>query len=70
MIAGWLAGVAAGVWVIVSPPMSYEGLGLALTVTWGVMLALGSCLCVVAHLLRRYQIELPGLTLALGGIVI
>lgn len=70
MVLGWLAGVAAGVWVIVSPSLSYEGLGLALTTLWGAMLALGSGLCVAAHLLRRYQVELPGLVLALGGVVI
>lgn len=70
MVLGWLAGVAAGVWVIVSPPLPYEGLGLALTTLWGAMLALGSGLCVAAHLLRRYQVELPGLVLALGGVVI
>lgn len=70
MVGAWLCGVVAGGWVIVSPPLTYDGLGLALTTTWGAMLALGSGLCMVAHLLRRYQIELPGLALALGGVVI
>lgn len=70
MVLGWLAGVAAGVWVIVEPPKSYEGIGLALTTAWGVMLAVGSALCVAGHVLRRYQVEVPGLVLALGGIVI
>lgn len=70
MVAGWLAGVGAGAWVIFEPPKSYEGLGLALTITWGIMLALGSGLALLAHLTRRYQIELPGLVLALGGVAI
>lgn len=70
MILGWLAGVAAGAWVVVEPPKSYEGIGLLLTTAWGVMLAVGSGLCVAGHLLRRYQVEVPGLVLALGGIVI
>lgn len=70
MITGWLAGVAAGVWVIVEPPKPYEGIGLTLTTAWGVMLAVGSALCVAGHVLRRYQVEVPGLVLALGGIVI
>lgn len=70
MSLAWLAGLVAGTWVIVSPPLSYDGLGLALTTAWGAMLATGSGLCLVAHLFRRYQIELPGLALALGGIVI
>ena len=70
MVVGWLAGVGAGAWVIVEPPKSYEGLGLALTITWGIMLALGSALVLVGHLARSYQIELPGLVLALGGVAI
>ena len=70
MVAGWSAGVAAGAWVLVRPPVSYEGLGLALTTMWGLMLVIGSGLCVLAHLLQKYKLELPGLTLALGGIVI
>ena len=70
MVAGWLAGSAAGVWVLVSPPVSYEGLGLALTTMWGLMLAVGSGLCALAHLLQKYKLELPGLVLTLGGVVI
>ena len=70
MVAGWSAGVAAGAWVLVRPPVSYEGLGLALTTMWGLMLVIGSALCALAHLLQKYKLELPGLTLALGGIVI
>lgn len=70
MVAGWLAGSAAGVWVLVSPPASYEGLGLALTTMWGLMLAIGSGLCALAHAFQCYKLELPGLVLALGGVVI
>lgn len=70
MVTGWAAGVAAGVWVIVSPPNSYEGLGLALTTMWGVFLAAGSTLVVAGHTLREYKIEIPGLVLSLGGIAI
>lgn len=70
MILGWGAGAAAGVWVLASPPRSYEGLGLALTTMWGLMLVIGSGLCVLGHALHRYKLELPGLVLALGGIVI
>lgn len=70
MVAGWAAAVGAGAWVLARPPVSYEGLGLALTTMWGLMLAVGSGLCVLAHLLQKYKLELPGLILALGGIVI
>lgn len=70
MILGWLAGAAAGIWVIAYPPRTYEGLGLALTMAWGGMLALGSGVTALAHIIRSYQAELPGLILALGGVTI
>lgn len=70
MVTGWTAGATAGAWVLASPPVSYEGLGLALTTMWGLMLAVGSGLCALAHLLQKYKLELPGLVLALGGVVI
>lgn len=68
MVVGWLCAMVAGVWVLVDPPKSYQGLGAALTVAWGVMLAAGGVTCAAAHALRRYQLELPGLVLALGGV--
>lgn len=70
MILGWLTGAAAGAWVIAYPPRTYEGLGLTLTIAWGAMLALGSLLAALAHVIRSYQTEIPGLILALGGITI
>ncbi|UVY83783.1 hypothetical protein NLU66_16475 [Brachybacterium sp. NBEC-018] len=70
MILGWLCGAAAGVWVLVDPPKSYQGIGLTLTIMWGIMLALGSAATALAHAIRSYQIEIPGLILALGGIVV
>lgn len=70
MVLGWLAGVTAGAWVLIDPPKSYEGLGLMLTTAWGVFLALGSALAALGHALRKYKVELPGLILALGGVVI
>lgn len=70
MVTGWAAGVAAGVWVLASPPLSYEGIGLVLTIVWGAMLAVGSGLVTAGHLAQSYKVELPGLVLALGGIVI
>lgn len=70
MVAGWLAGVAAGTWVLINPPVSYEGIGLALTTMWGLMIVIGSGLCALAHAFQRYKLELPGLVLALGGVTI
>lgn len=70
MVLGWAAAASAGAWVVVSPPLSYEGVGYALTIAWGVMLGLGSLIVMVAYLIRSYQVELPGLALALGGVVV
>lgn len=70
MIIGWTAGIAAGVWVLTDPPLSYDSIGLALTIVWGAMLAVGSGLAAIGHLTQRYKLELPGLVLALGGVVI
>ena len=69
VILGALQGLAAGLWVVVSPPRSYEGIGLALTFAWGLMLIVGSLLILIAHLIRVHQVELPGLAFALGGIL-
>lgn len=68
MVIGWLCAMVAGVWVLIDPPKSYQGLGFALTVAWGGMLAVGGLTCAVAHAFRSYQLEVPGLTLALGGV--
>lgn len=70
MVAGALQGLAAGLWVIVSPPLSYEGIGATLTLMWGVMIAAGSVLVLIAHLIRVHQLEIPGLVFALGGVAI
>lgn len=70
MVLGWVAGMVAGAWVLVSPPQSYDTIGLALTTVWGAFLLGGSLLVAVAHAFRKYKIEIPGLILALGGVVI
>ena len=70
MVLGWIAGMGAGAWVLVSPPQSYDALGLTLTTVWGAFLLGGSLLVACAHAFRKYKIEIPGLVLALGGVVI
>ena len=70
MVLGWVAGMVAGAWVLVSPPKSYDALGLALTTVWGAFLLGGSLLVLAANAFRKYKIEIPGLILALGGVVI
>ena len=70
MVVGWVAGMVAGAWVLVSPPKSYDALDLALTTVWGAFLLGGSLLVAGAHAFRKYKVEIPGLVLALGGVVI
>ena len=70
MVVGWVAGMVAGAWVLVSPPKSYDALDLTLTTVWGAFLLGGSLLVAGAHLLRKYKVEIPGLVLALGGVLI
>src|SRR5699024_5521557 len=69
MVLGWVAGMGAGAWVLVSPPQSYDALGITLTPGWGGFLLGGSRLVAWAHAFRKYKIEIPGLVLALGGVV-
>ena len=69
MVVGWVAGMLAGAWVLVSPPKSYGALDLTLTTVWGAFLLGGSLLVAGAHVFRKYKVEIPGLVLALGGVV-
>lgn len=70
MVLGALQGLGAGLWVIISPPKSYEGIGATLTFAWGVLIVAGAVLILLAHLIRVHQLELPGLVFALGGVAI
>lgn len=70
MVLGALQGLGAGLWVIVSPPVSYEGIGATLTLVWGVLIAAGSALVLIGHVVRVHQVEVPGLAFALGGMAI
>ena len=70
MVVGWVAGMVAGAWVLVSPPKSYDALDLTLTTVWGAFLLGGSLLVAGAPAFRKYKVEIPGLVLALGGVVI
>lgn len=70
MMLGALQGLGAGLWVIVSPPVSYEGIGATLTLVWGVLIAAGSALVLIGHVVRVHQVEVPGLAFALGGMAI
>src|SRR5699024_12152704 len=41
-----------------------------LTIAWGAMLASGALAVLIAHLWQKYRIEVPGLWLIVGGLVI
>ena len=56
MVLGWVAGMVAGVWVLVSPPKSYDALDLALTTVWGAFLLGGSLLVGAAHEIGRAHV--------------
>lgn len=60
----------AGAWVLVSPPQSYDGIGAQLTTAWGVLLTAGGLLVAAAWAVRSYKLELPGVSLAIGGLAI
>ena len=71
--AGALVGLAvagAGAWVLISPPVSYVGIGALLTIVWGALLAAGGVLMAAGWAMRSYKLELPGVTFALGGLAI
>lgn len=70
MVLGALQGLGAGLWVIVSPPRSYEGIGATLTLVWGVLIAVGSAMVLLGHITRVHQVEVPGIAFALGGMAI
>ena len=70
LILGWVFGVIGGGWVLASPPVTYQGIGLGLTIAWGAMLAAGSLAVLIGHLWQKYRIEVPGLWLVVGGLVI
>lgn len=61
---------AAGAWVLISPPLSYQGLGLMLTTAWGILLAAGGISITTGWTGSSYKIELPGIVLAMGGLAI
>ena len=70
MILGAIQGLGAGLWVIISPPKSYVGIGATLTLTWGILIVTGSALVLIAHIVRVHQLEIPGIVFALGGLAI
>ena len=70
LLLGWGAGVGAGVWALVRPPMSYDGVTVWLATLWGALLLAGSTGVLAGHVLRRHRMELAGLWPALGGVVL
>ena len=67
LLIGWVAGVGAGVWALVHPPSSYDGVTVWLTTLWGVLLLAGSAGVLAGHIMRLHRVELAGLWPSLGG---
>ena len=70
LCVGWGAGVGAGVWALVRPPLSYDGVTVWLTALWGALLLAGSAGILAGHIMRRHRVELAGLWPALGGTIL
>ena len=70
LIIGWTFGVAGGVWAMIRPPISYDGLTVGITILWGLLLIVGSATVLAGHLMRRHRVEMAGLWPTLGGVAL
>ena len=70
LVAGWAVGGLAAPWILVFPPVTYEGVGLVASYGWGVMYGVGSLLIAYAYAREDYRVEIPGIGLALGGLAV
>lgn len=69
-VIGWLACVALAPYILVFPPVSYEGFGLVASVGWGVMAGAGAVLILIGNLRKAYLVEAPGVMLVTAGVAI
>lgn len=70
LILGWLFGALVAPYILVFPPVSYEGFGLVASVGWGVMFGGGAILMLVGQLLRSYLPEAVGVMFTTSGILV
>ena len=69
-IIGWLACVALAPYILVFPPVSYEGFGFVASVGWGVMAGAGAVLILIGNLRKAYLVEAPGVMLTTAGVAV
>lgn len=69
-VVGWLACVALAPYILVFPPVSYEGLGLVASAGWGVIAGAGAALILIGNLRKAYLIEAPGVMLVTAGVAV
>ena len=69
-VIGWLACVALAPYILVFPPVSYEGFGLVASVGWGVMAGAGAALILIGNLRKAYLVEAPGIMLTTAGVAV
>ena len=69
-VIGWLACVALAPYILVFPPVSYEGFGLVASVWWGVMAGAGAALILIGNLRKAYLVEAPGIMLTTAGVAV
>ena len=69
-VVGWLACVALAPYILVFPPVSYEGFGLVASVGWGVMAGAGAVLILIGNLRKAYLVEAPGVMLTTAGVAV
>lgn len=70
LVAGWITIGLVMPWILLYPPVTYEGLGLVAGVGWGILVGTGALLLLTGHLARRHEVEIPGLILLGTGLVI
>ena len=68
-VIGWLACVALAPYILVFPPVSYEGFGLVASVGWGILVGVGAVLMLIGELKRSHYVELPGVMLMGAGLL-
>ena len=69
-VIGWLACVALAPYILVFPPVSYEGFGFVASMGWGVMAGAGAVLILIGNLRKAYLVEAPGVMLTTAGVAI
>lgn len=69
-VIGWVACLALAPYILVYPPVSYEGFGFVASMGWGLLAGAGAGLILIGNLRKAYLIEAPGVMLVTVGVAI